>query len=165
MKLEDAERILKFYEYELKDAPCSSNHHLNVRGGLMIHLKNTFGIAKFELRGSETLQALALIHDVGKARTYKISDNKDFSGIIQINYTYPAVDHLINTIAMISEAGALMEPRIQLTQEELHALQFHHGGWSQFSKNANLTELAIKLHAADMLAMSRENNNDHNKEV
>lgn len=43
-----------------------------------------------------------------------------------------------------------------LTQEELHALQHHHGGWGPFSNKASLSELAIKLHAADMLATSRE---------
>jgi len=91
-----------------------------------------------------------MIHDIGKARTYKTTSGK-------IEYSTPSVDHLINTIAMIAEAG------YHLTQEELHALQFHHGGWSPFAKFANLTELAIKLHTADMLAMTREDNNDHSK--
>lgn len=150
MKIEDAERILKLYESELKDAPCSSGHHLNKKGGLMIHMRNAFGIAKFELKGSETLQALALIHDVGKARTYKISENKDEPSVVDIKYSFPAVDHLINTVAMIAEAG------YHLTQEELHALQFHHGGWSPFAKNASMTQLAVNLHYCDLLATSRE---------
>ncbi len=152
MKLEDAEKILKFYENELRNAPCSTNHHLNKRGGLMIHMKNAFGIAKFELRGSETLQALALIHDVGKARTYTIRENIDAPGIDEIKYAYPAVDHLINTIAMIAESG------YHLTQEELHALEFHHGGFSPFAKGTsiNMTQLAVNLHYCDLLATSRE---------
>lgn len=151
MKLEDAEKILKFYEKELKDAPCSENHHLNIRGGLLIHLKNT-ELAAIEIDPvNEQLHALAKIHDIGKARTYVITDKNC------IKYSKPAVDHLINTIAMIAETG------YHMSQEELHSLQMHHGGWSPFAKNANLTELAIKLHTADMLAMSREDNNDHNK--
>lgn len=148
MKMEEAEKILKFYENELKDAPCSVNHHLNIKGGLMKHMKNAYGIAKFELKGSETLCALALIHDIGKARTYKISE-KD--GVEEIKYSYPAVDHLINTIAMIAEAG------YHLSQEELHALEFHHGGFSPFAqKGANMTPLAVNLHYCDLLATSRE---------
>jgi 23S rRNA maturation-related 3'-5' exoribonuclease YhaM len=153
MKYEDAEKIMKFYENELKDAPCSENHHLNIRGGLLIHLKNTEDAAREIDPKNEQLHALARIHDIGKARTYTINDKN------WIKYSVPAVDHLINTVAMIAEAG------YHMSQEELHALQFHHGGWSPFSKHANLTELAIKLHAADMLAMSRENNNDHSKKV
>jgi 23S rRNA maturation-related 3'-5' exoribonuclease YhaM len=147
MKYEDAERIMKFYEKELKDAPCSEKHHLNIRGGLLIHLGNVRDVAMEIDDNNETLIALALIHDIGKARTYVINDKN------WITYAKPSVDHLINTIAMIAEAG------YKLTQEELHALQFHHGGFSPFAKNANLTELAIKLHTADMLATTRENIN------
>jgi 23S rRNA maturation-related 3'-5' exoribonuclease YhaM len=152
---EEAEKILKFYEKELKDAPCSAGHHLNIRGGLMLHLKNTENAAIEIDPTNKQLHALAKVHDIGKARTYTIlndGQNGDY-----IRYAVPAVDHLINTIAMIAEAG------YYLIQEELHALQFHHGGWSPFAKNVNLTELAIKLHTADMLAMTRENNNDHSK--
>ena len=151
MKIEEAIDILKFYENELKDAPCSEKHHLNIRGGLLIHLKNTELAAKEIDPKNEQLQALAKIHDIGKARTYTINDKN------WINYAKPSVDHLINTITMIAETG------YKLTQEELHALQNHHGGWGAFAKNANLTELAIKLHTADMLAMSKENNNNHSK--
>ncbi len=153
MKYEDAKRIMQFYENEIKDAPCSEKHHLNVRGGLLIHSMNVMNAAREIDPNNEELHALALIHDIGKARTYTIDDKN------WIRYSLPAVDHLINTIAMIAESG------YKLTQEELHALMLHHGGWSPFAKNANLTELAIKLHTADMLAMTRENNNDHSEKV
>jgi len=150
MKIEDAKKIIDKYNSEISVAPCSVNHHLNKIGGLKEHLDNTI-VAALEIdNDNETLIALAMIHDIGKARTYKITEGK-------IRYSTPSVDHLINTISMIAESG------YHLTQEELHALQFHHGGWSPFAKFANLTELAIKLHAADMLAMTREDNNDHSK--
>jgi len=157
MKIKEARNILEIYAEELKNAPCSKDHHLNKVGGLLEHLINT-GIAAQEIdKENEQLYALATIHDIGKARTYKIIPPKGKRGKIKIEYTTPAVDHLINTIAMIAESG------YHLSQEELHVLQSHHGGWGPFSRNANLTELAIKLHAADMLAMSREDNNDHSK--
>lgn len=153
MKYEDAEKIMKFYENELKDAPCSEKHHLNIRGGLLIHLKNVEDAAREIDPKNETLHALARIHDIGKARTYVINDKN------WIHYATPSIDHLIHSVAMIAESGYRMTP------EELHAIQFHHGGWSPFAKFSNLTELAIKLHTADMLAMTRENNNDHSKKV
>jgi len=150
MKIKDAKKIMDRYKSEISIAPCSVNHHLNKIGGLVEHLENTT-VAALEIDDdNETLVALAMIHDIGKARTYKITEGK-------IEYSIPSVDHLINTIAMIAESG------YKLTQEELHALQFHHGGWSPFAKFSNLTELAIKLHTADMLAMTREDNNDHSK--
>ena len=157
MNLKDANKILKFYENELKDAPCSEKHHLNVKGGLIIHLSNTEQAAIEIDQGNDSLRALAIVHDIGKARTYVIKEIEETGKMNKtiIEYAKPGVDHLINTIAMIAETG------YKLSQEELHALEMHHGGWSPFSKNANLTELAIKLHAADMIAMSRENNNDH----
>jgi 23S rRNA maturation-related 3'-5' exoribonuclease YhaM len=144
MNQNDADSILAIYENELKDAPCSAGHHLNIRGGLLIHLHNTENAAKEIDPTNEELHALAKVHDIGKGRTYTIAaDGK-------IAYAVPGVDHLINTIAMITESG------YRLTQEELHALQFHHGGWSPFARNASLTELAVKLHTADMLATTRE---------
>jgi len=157
MKMKEALNILKIYEEELKNAPCSKDHHLNKVGGLLEHLVNTEVAAEEIDPKNEQLHALATIHDIGKARTYKIILSKGKRRKIKIEYTTPAVDHLINTIAMITETG------YHLSQEELHALEFHHGGWSPFASHANLTELAIKLHAADMLAMSREDNNDHSK--
>ena len=158
MKMKEALNILKIYEEELKNAPCSKDHHLNKVGGLLEHLVNTEVAAEEIDPKNEQLHALATIHDIGKARTYKIIASKGKRSKIKIEYTTPAVDHLINTIAMIAESG------YHLSQEEIHAIQFHHGGFLQFAKGGvNLTELAIKLHAADMIAMSREDNNDHSK--
>jgi len=163
MRIKTANLILELYESELKDAPCSKVHHLNVRGGLMRHLLHV-GIEAIELDPmNETLTALAFIHDIGKARTYKISKHV-VAGVIEdkIEYVEPAVDHLINTIAMIEEVHEYTEHH--LTQEELHALQYHHGGFSPFAiankspHGTVLTELAIKLHYCDILASLRETN-------
>ena len=70
MKVKEAENIMIRYWNEIKDAPCSSGHHLNIKGGLSIHLQNTHDAAKEIDPDNEELQALALIHDIGKARTY-----------------------------------------------------------------------------------------------
>lgn len=160
MRREIAELIIQFYVHELKDAPCSKGYHLSERGGLLKHLCNVeYEAIQLDPR-NETLIALARIHDIGKARTYKISKNlvplgKNFVEEDKIEYTTPTVDHLINTIAMIEGASSVTQ--YHLTQEELHALQFHHGGWSPFVQKATLTELAIKLHYCDMIATTNEN--------
>jgi len=76
MKVEDAKKIIDKYKSEISIAPCSVNHHLNKIGGLMEHLKNT-EVAALEIDSdNETLLALAMIHDIGKARTYKTTSGK-----------------------------------------------------------------------------------------
>lgn len=160
MRTEIAYTILQYYQNELKDAPCSKGRHLSERGGLVKHLMHVAQEAANLDPKNETLTALAIIHDIGKARTYKIS--KHLAGMVEedkIEYTAPAVDHLINTIAMIE--GAIKITEYHLTQEELHALQYHHGGFSPFaiankSGQIALTELAIKLHYCDILATLKE---------
>ena len=40
-----------------------------------------------------------------------------------------------------------------LTDEQLHAVTFHHGGWSEFVKyGSDMSPLATVLHCADMLS-------------
>jgi hypothetical protein len=136
-----ANRILKYFDDELKDKPCSEKHHLNVKGGLNKHLVNVYRIAEKYFPEDEQLHFLALIHDIGKARVYLFDNDK-------IIYKEPNIDHIINTIQMLSEYY------IRLTDEELNALQFHHGGWSGFK--GEMTELAIKLHFCDMMATINE---------
>ena len=144
MKFEDAAKIYDIFYEELKNAPCSTKHHLNKKGGLLEHMLHVYNIALELEPKNETLVALAYIHDIGKARTYTIKENGE------IIYSDPSVDHHLNTIAMIGEAG------IKLTQEELNAIQYHHGGFSPFAYKGQATELAVKLHYCDWLATVRE---------
>lgn len=141
MKIEDAEKIIHYHIAELKDAPCSIGHHLNRKGGLMIHLNNVMKIAKTYFPDEETLHAVSLIHDVGKARVYKI----DHDCIMFISN----IDHVFHTLDMIKEAD------YDITEEERNAIHFHHGGWSPF-KDIRMSELAIKLHFVDNLSTIRE---------
>ena len=134
---ESARKILEYFNREIKNAPCSEKHHLNVRGGLLKHLENVFLVADKYFSDNQLI-FLALIHDIGKARVYTMDKN----GVI--TYKSPNIDHIIHTITMLNEYG------IKLTDEELNAIQFHHGGWSNFK--GDMTELAIKLHFCDMIA-------------
>ena len=149
MKLKDAEKIHEMFYEEIHKAPCSTSHHLNMEGGLIIHLNNVRDIAIELDPTNEKLIALAWIHDIGKVRTYSFKEDGS------ITYTVPNVDHHLNTITMLGEVGII------LTQEELNAIQFHHGGYSPFANKGQACELAIKLHYCDWLATIRENIYEH----
>ena len=141
MKITDAENIIHFHIREVRDAPCSISHHLNKKGGLIIHLNNVMNLAKEFFADDETLQAMALIHDVGKSRTYKIDNG-------EIRYVSD-IDHVFHTIDMIKEAG------YDLTEEERNAILLHHGGFTD-PKPTKMCELCIKLHMCDHLSTVRE---------
>ena len=138
----NARKILQVYQAEIAGAACSKSHHLNVKGGLLIHLKDVLAVAKEYFPYDQDLHFLALLHDIGKARTYKTTE----TGFI--TYATPDVDHTINTIVMLERAGVVLSP------EELNSLQFHHGGYSKFDGQPG--ELAMKLHFCDNLATVRE---------
>lgn len=144
MKISDAQKVYEKFYKEIHEAPCSEKHHLNKKGGLLEHLTHTYRIAQELEPYNETLIALAWVHDVGKCRTYTFKEDGTPT------YATPSVNHHLNTIAMIYEAG------VTLTQEELNALQYHHGGWSPFAYKGQATELGVKLHYCDWLATVRE---------
>lgn len=127
MRTVEAEEIIQFHIAELYDKPASLMYHLNKKGGLMIHLNNVWKLAVEYFPNDETLQALALIHDIGKGRTYKF----DKDGFRYVD----GPDHVEHTINMITESG------YDLIEEEIVALKMHHGGWAPFKISMN--ELAI----------------------
>lgn len=146
MKITDAERIIHEHMNELYDKPCSLGYHLNKRGGLMQHLSNVWRLATKYFADDETLQALGLAHDIGKGRVYGFDSE---GGIIFIS----KVDHIEHTLDMINESG------YDLTEEELDAIRYHHGGYVDNYRHIRPKELAIKLHMCDHLSTVMEKNN------
>lgn len=136
-----AREVINCFLKEIMIAPASRGHHNNFKGGLIKHLENTLEFAKKYFPKEDKLHFLALIHDIGKAREYEIKDDK-------IYFKFPPVDHIIHTIDMLKSLD------IDLDDEELNAIQMHHGGWSPFK--GDLCQLAIKLHFCDMMAVNRE---------
>ena len=136
-----AKLILEHFKKEISGKPASINNHNNFKNGLIQHLENTFHIANKYFPNDELLHFMALIHDLGKARRYYWDGDEP-------KHTIPNVDHHFNTIVMLYEYG------MKLTQEELNAIQFHHGGWSPFK--GEMSELGIKLHFCDMMAVNIE---------
>lgn len=142
MKNEElARRVIDKYVDELADVPASRNHHASFDGGLLVHLETTFAVAKKYFPQNEKLKFLALVHDIGKARVYS-KQNDEWV------HKKPDVDHILHTIIMLKDAG------VELDDETLNALQFHHGGWSNFKGSGG--RLAIKLHFCDMMACRME---------
>ncbi len=144
MKLIDAERIINDHMRELYNKPGSSKYHSNKKGGLIKHLNNVFNVAKNQFPTDETLQALALLHDIGKGRVYDI-DNEGIRFISD-------VDHIVHTLNMIEESG------YELPSNEKDAIIKHHGGWTK-PNNIFMDELAIRLHYCDHIATVREKDN------
>ena len=141
---ESARKIIKHFKDEISDLPACRKHHNNIKWGLIQHMENTLYFAKKYFPDDDQLHFMALIHDLGKARRYYWDGN-------EIKHRKPDVDHHFHTIVMLYEYG------IRLTEEELNAIQFHHGGFSPF--NGEHTKLAIKLHFCDMMAVEKEMKN------
>ncbi|MCK5333040.1 MAG: HD domain-containing protein [Candidatus Aenigmarchaeota archaeon] len=142
-KFVEGNYVLRCFEDELKDAPCSKGHHLNIKGGLLIHLKHVSDIAREVFPKEKRLHFLADVHDIGKARVYGFDEKGN------IIYKKPDLDHIIHTFNMLQEVEE------DLTEEEQNAILMHHGGWSVFK--GEMTELGVKLHFCDLLATVREN--------
>ena len=146
--VKNMEAILDHYKGGFELAPCSKGHHLAWRGGLKIHTGHVLGYARMYFPLDALLHFCAGVHDLGKTRVYCFVD-KHMNGKETIEYTKPPVDHILHTITMLAEVGIILDT------EALHAIQFHHGGWSPFS--GDMSPLAVKLHFCDMMATAEEN--------
>jgi 23S rRNA maturation-related 3'-5' exoribonuclease YhaM len=148
-------------------APCSSQHHLCIDGGLAEHSMNVLILSKklwYELPGSmsgipiESIIITSLLHDLGKCGQYgkpnyvpnmisdrkggfKQSDSKPFTG----NPDLLNVPHEIRSINIASQF-------IALTEEESFAILYHNGlyGSLKYEIQGKETPLYLILHTADM---------------
>lgn len=153
----EARMVINHFEKELKDAPCSKVHHLNIRGGLLEHLENTLSVAKEYFPNNKYLHFFAMIHDIGKARVYYFTKWGDKE---VVDYHRPYRDHSMLTIAMLSEYNSYMKekygvPAFVIQDDDVKALKMHHGGWSP-QPHITMTPLAVKLHFCDMMATISE---------
>jgi len=143
-------------------APCSTQYHLAVDGGLaehslnvytvMTHLADTLAMGEID---DETIIITAILHDLGKMgdfekpnyvenvlkKTGKRSESKPF----ETNKALCYVPHEIRS-AIIAQRF------IKLTEEEEHAIIYHNGMYSElkYSFQGHETRLDLLLHFADM---------------
>ena len=163
IKREGATEILNWLEEtDFFEAPASANHHGNYPGGLAAHATNVYyrlrekaEIEKlWEEEKEESIAITALLHDVCKANFYKKKGinvtGKGVSYFYEYDNQFPA-GHGEKSVILIQRY-------MQLTTEEIMAINWHMGGFDTRSKTRDLSiaweryPLAILLHLADMEA-------------
>ena len=158
-------------------APASSNFHLNVEGGLLLHSNNVCREAlalrekqielKPEVEASlpvESVIIAALLHDVCKAEIYKKALKKkkldsgkwvDYIGY-DVDYSAFPMGHGEKSVIRLLQWG------LEMTDEEMLAIRWHMNAWNlpfqdpeskgSFSMAQHKTPLVALIIAADGLA-------------
>ena len=156
-KLLDCMAAGGFYE-----APCSSQYHLAVEGGLLTHSLNVLDAARAlnSVWGCEadddSLTIAALLHDLGKMGdhgkpNYIENILKDGSRSEKKPYiTNPDLPYVPHEIRSVMIAGRY----IPLTEEEERAILWHNGLYGQFKYDiqGKETPLYMIIHFSDMWA-------------
>lgn len=130
----------------------------------------------------EALIKLAFIHDLDKLERYEIDDElpidkqmsyaRSLGIIIELNECKSSLSTKINNkkngmnnpiqyyrykdILVIDESAKVCQMcsnlGIKLTDEDVHCLSTHHGGWSEAGKRGDLSPMATVLHCADLMS-------------
>jgi len=149
-------KLAKFAQEYKKDfdrAPAAQNYHHNFTGGLLLHttevLETMIRLAKFLPYNNisyqkpdftkEEMIVAAYLHDFAKIATYK-EDPKN-------SWRWEDID----LPAEVWTLNELARSGIGLSDNELNALLYAEGGWSNFKDFVkNIKPLAVLLHMADM---------------
>lgn len=155
--LEDTETQMRFF-------PAAIRFHHNEKGGLYRHIKEVlwlslsiYGSVKQELVKrfifEDDVILVAFIHDMEKLDKYKENSKYDANrkwekgyNETPFGYNYSKIDmnDTAKTVRMCNKYG------IGLTDLQMNALTFAHGGFSL--DKGNMNPLAIIIHSADMLS-------------
>lgn len=159
------------------DAPASAGHHLNVKGGLVLHSLNTCkaALAVWESMKQieptlerevprESVIIASLLHDVCKQNIYKpaLKRKKNNLGVWEdvpgysITYKDFPMGHGEKSLVLLLCSG------LELTDAEMLAIRWHMGAWGinmnsyedvrNFDAAHILYPLVSIVHAADSLA-------------
>ena len=144
--------LMRFWTDFLK-APAASKNHDAFVGGLLKHTvyvtRIACSIAKVygKMVDMNLLIASALLHDLGKIRTYDI-------GLATIDYSTQGVllDHVFHTMSMIDEA--MLAEKLEIDSEKMmlvkHVIASHHGLRDWGAINEPSFPEAMIVHLADM---------------
>lgn len=138
---------------EFINSPSAKIHHHNYLGGLLEHTSEVLRICKtacelFLELDKDLLYSGAILHDIGKLRTY------DYD-LVKIEFTEQGrlLDHLYLSCDMVKEKLLEVEMPEELSNKLLHLILSHHGevknGWGS-PVNPQIPE-AVVLHHADNL--------------
>ncbi len=145
------------------ELPASLNHHLNYRGGLLMHSVNvaaslidlTESLGLIWMRHESPI-LVGLLHDLCKLEFYKTKTNYDPRGGETVRFEHndnPELD--FGGHGMLSLVIA--QQHIQLTEEEMYCIRFHMGAyeqkdWSKFDAAIKKYPNVLYTHTADMIA-------------
>ena len=166
-------------EWGFFEAPASAGHHLNVKGGLVMHSLNTCKAALKVWEGMKELEPTleketpresvilaSLLHDVCKTDIYKptMKRKKNAMGVWEdvpgynVSYKYFPMGHGEKSVILLLCSG------LEMTDAEMLAIRWHMGAWGlnmnsyederSFDTAHNLYPLVIIIHEADRLASS-----------
>ena len=166
-------------EWGFFEAPASAGHHLNVKGGLVMHSLNTCKAALKVWEGMKELEPTleketpresviiaSLLHDVCKTDIYKPTMNrkKNAMGVWEdvpgynVSYKNFPMGHGEKSVILLLCSG------LEMTDAEMLAIRWHMGAWGlnmnsyederSFDTAHNLYPLVMIIHAADSLASS-----------
>ena len=160
------DKVLKLYESVLEEFiywPASVRYHHNTQGGLDQHTEEVIyaGLKIFKACEDEFRKRLVtesdvvfigFIHDLEKLTKYVV--NKDYvedefkPNVYEFKYNYKKIDchDSSKVVNLCAKYG------ITLTEKQLNALCYHHGGWAK--DQGQLGPLATLMHMADLMSVN-----------
>jgi hypothetical protein len=118
---------------QLRACPAASHIHHAYCGGLLIHLAEVLELCRasaetctrrYPFINKDVLYSSAILHDVGKTRTYYIND----IGVAKKLVTERTIGHLFYGMHLVeSTAEKMKKPNWPFVNEVLHCIASHHG--------------------------------------
>jgi 3'-5' exoribonuclease len=124
--------LSKLDKETLKICPAAMQIHHAYAGGLLVHtaevLKMCQGIMestpkRYGFINTDVLYAAAILHDIGKVRTYHINE----LGIAEISLTERIIGHIYYGMELAAEAGKECDIEPEFVNEVVHCVAAHHG--------------------------------------
>ncbi len=171
--------IADLEEWGFFEAPASAGHHLNVKGGLLLHSLNTCKAALKVWEGMKQLESTvekqvpresvviaSLLHDVCKTDIYQptMKRKKNVLGVWEdvpgynVSYKNFPMGHGEKSVILLLCSG------LELTDAEMLAIRWHMGPWGlnmnsyedqrNYDTAHTLYPLVMIVHTGDCLAAS-----------
>ena len=173
------QKLLDMYdrlEPLMKEMPASIGKHHSEVGGYYRHVQEVvyYALKIREMMAKDKspnvpseydIILVAFIHDLDKLERYKRNDgnfviinpNPKLRNDQKTKWFKPPF--MYNTELPVFESSAYVANQcapfgIRLTNDHLHALAMHHGGWSEYASRARngISPMATILHSADLLS-------------
>lgn len=143
-------------DHEFDQMPASANHHLNFKGGLIIHSVNV-ALELHELtenlglkwQRKESPIIIGLLHDLCKLGAYRW-DSRSNKWVYNDRQDFDIGGHGIASVV-------IAQGLVRLTEEEIYCIRYHMGAyeqkdWTRLDKAIKKYPNVLWTHTADMVA-------------